>query len=425
MQQAQIAHQVIADIFRQEEKRILAALLSTARDFELAEDALQDTLLVALEHWPDDGIPQNPAAWIMLTARRKAIDRLRRQRVLADKQEILQKAFEQEALTSTTEDHDYVFADERLKLIFVCCHPALAPEAQIALTLHTLGTLSTQEIASAFLVPPTTMAQRLVRAKRKIKNAGIPYEIPPVERMEERVGAVFSVLYLIFNEGYIVTAGPRLIRGELCDEAIRLTRLLVMLLQRETLLTPLAEALGLLALMLLHDARRMTRVEPDGRLILLDEQDRSQWDREKTREGLSILDRALLMKQVGPYQIQAAISALHMEATTFDDTDWLQIASLYQILRHMTPSPVIDLNWAVAVAMAQGPARGLDLLAKPEIEKALSSYYLFHASRADLLRRSGKMREARDAYALAIELCQNEIERSFLQQRLSDVLQQC
>ena len=425
MQQAEIAYQVIADIFRQEEKRILATLLSTVKDFELAEDVLQDTLLVALEQWPATGIPHNPGAWMTITARHKAIDRLRRQRVLVGKQEILQKTVEQEALAGVAGVNEHVFPDERLKLIFTCCHPALALEAQIALTLHTLGTLSTYEIANAFLIPPTTMAQRLVRAKRKIKNAGIPYDIPPVERMEERIEAVFSVLYLIFNEGYAVTLGPELIRGELCEEAIWLTRLLVMLLEREALLTPLAEALGLLALMLLHDTRRMTRIEADGKLILLDEQDRTRWDQKKAQEGLATLERALSLKQAGPYQIQAAISALHVEAETFNDTDWAQIVSLYQVLRYIAPSPVIDLNWAVAVAMAQGPVHGLALLERPEIEAPLRSYYLFHASRADLLRRSGQMREASDAYTLALNLCHNEIERSFLQCRLAEVLQHC
>ncbi len=316
---------------------------------------------------------------------------------------------------------DVAIPDERLKLMFTCCHPALALEAQVALTLHTLGGLSTAEIASAFLVPLTTMAQRLVRAKRKIKDAGIPYRVPPVEILGERVEAVLFVLYLIFNAGYSVTSGNELIRQELCEEAIRLARVLAMLITQESLLDMLPEALGLLALMLLHDSRCNARVGPNGDLILLEAQDRSLWDQRKKQEGLAILEKALHMKCTGPYQVQAAISALHVQAERPDDTDWAQIAALYGMLMRMTPSPVIELNRVAAVAMADGPLCGLALLDRPEMQKALNDYHLFHAARADLLRRAGKLREAGDAYMRALELCQNEVECAFLKRRVAEV----
>lgn len=414
---------IVAHTFRQEADRILASLISAVRDFELAQDALQDALLVALESWAVDGIPRNPGAWITTTARRKAIDRLRRDSTLARKQMILQELLELAGPGEAEEMDDLSIPDERLKLIFTCCHPALALDAQVALTLHTLGGLSTAEIASAFLVPLATMAQRLVRAKRKIRDAGIPYRVPSVEVLEERVDAVLFVLYLIFNEGYSVTSGNELIRRELCDEAIRLTRVLVMLMAQESLLDVLPEALGLLALMLLHDSRRNARVGPDGTLILLEEQDRSLWDQNKKQEGLALLERALHMGRIGHYQVQAAISALHAQAERPDDTDWTQIAALYGILMKMTPSPVIELNRVVAIAMADGPLRGLALLDRPEMHKMLNDYYLFHSARADLLRRAGKLKDANDAYTRALDLCQNEVERSFLKRRLAEVSQ--
>jgi RNA polymerase sigma-70 factor, ECF subfamily len=395
------------------------------RDFELAQDALADALLIALERWPIEGIPHNPGAWINTIARRKAINRLRRESTLTRKQLLLQEALEQEGQRGAEEMDDLSIPDERLKLMFTCCHPALALEAQVALTLHTLGGLSTAEIASAFLVPHATMAQRLVRAKRKIKEAGLPYRVPPIEAVGERVEAILFVLYLIFNEGYAVTCGQELIRRDLCDEAIRLARVVTMLLAQESLLEALPEALGLLALMLLHDSRRDARVGSDGEPLLLEEQDRSLWDQEKKREGLAVLEQALRMKKIGPYQIQAAISALHVQVERPEETDWPQIAALYGKLWRMAPSPVIELNRAVAVAMADGPLAGLVLLDRPEMQQALASYHLFHAARADLLQRAGRLTEANSAYRHALTLCQNEHDRVYLHRRLVEVVGGC
>jgi RNA polymerase sigma-70 factor (ECF subfamily) len=415
------AQRMVAQTFRQEADRILASLINVVRDFELAQDALADALLIALERWPVDGIPRNPGAWINTIARRKAINRLHRESTLARKQLLLQDLLEREEQRGAEEMDDLSIPDERLKLMFTCCHPALALEAQVALTLHTLGGLSTAEIASAFLVPHATMAQRLVRAKRKIRDAGLPYRVPPVEAVGERVEAVLLVLYLIFNEGYSVTCGQDLIRRELCDEAIRLARVVTVLLAQESLHEVLPEALGLLALLLLHDSRSHARIGSDGEPLLLEEQDRSLWDQEKKQEGLSILEEALGMKKPGPYQIQAAISALHVKEDRSEETDWPQIAALYGQLWRMTPSPVIELNRAVAVAMADGPLAGLVLLDQPEIKRALSSYHLFHAARADLLQRAGRLAEASSAYREALTLCQNEHDHVYLHRRLTEV----
>jgi RNA polymerase sigma-70 factor, ECF subfamily len=415
------AHRMVAQTFRQEADRILAGLINVVRDFELAQDALADALLIALEQWPVEGIPHNPGAWMSTIARRKAINRLRRASTLARKQLMLQELLEGEEQRGAAEMNDLSIPDERLKLMFTCCHPALALEAQVALTLHTLGGVSTAEIASAFLVPQATMAQRLVRAKRKIKDAGILYRVPPVEVLGERVEAVLFVLYLIFNEGYSVTSGQELMRRELCDEAIRLARVLTMLMSQESLLDALPEALGLLALMLLHDSRSSARVGSDGEPILLEEQDRSLWDLGKKHEGLAILERALRMKKTGPYQVQAAISALHVQAERPEETDWPQIAALYGQLWRMTPSPIIELNRAVAVAMADGPLAGLVLLDRPEMQQALFDYHLFHAARADLLQRAGRLTEASSAYRQALSLCQNERDRVYLSRRLTEV----
>jgi RNA polymerase sigma-70 factor (ECF subfamily) len=415
--------QAVSETFAREASRILAALIGSVRDFELAEDALQDALLVALERWAVDGIPRNPGAWLMTVTRRKALDRLRRKNTLAHKQVQLQELLEQEQ-PGGEDMEDIAISDERLKLMFTCCHPALGLEAQIALTLHTLGGLSTPEIASAFLVPVPTMAQRLVRAKRKIRDAGIPYRVPESRVLGERVDAVLHVLYLIFNEGYAAMAGSELIRRELCDESIRLARLMAQLLIQESLASEVPEALGLLALLLLHDSRREARVGEDGELVLLEDQERVRWDQQKIEEGKRILERALSMRRAGPYQIQAAISALHAQARQPEETDWPQISALYRVLMVMTPSPIIELNRAVAVAMADGPLQGLRLLEQGNLKKELSDYYLFHAAQADLLRRAGRMRDARDAYMQAYQLCANERERAFLERRLREVVVQ-
>ncbi|HRQ40694.1 MAG TPA: RNA polymerase sigma factor [Chloroflexota bacterium] len=408
-------HTVIEQTFRQESGRVLAALISSLRDFELAEDVLHDALVVALERWPTDGIPHNPGAWITTTARRKAIDRLRRAQNFAAKQQLLIE------LTSPDETEMDEIPDERLKLIFTCCHPALSPEAQVALTLRTLCGLDTAAIASAFLVPVPTMAQRLVRAQRKIKQAGIPYRVPPVELLAERLEAVLTVIYLIFNEGYIASSGDSLVRQELCQEAIRLARILNELLADDPALDENAEAWGLLALMLLHDGRRAARLSPSGELILLEEQDRTLWDRAQINEGIAILEHALARGQAGPYQIQAAIAALHGEATTPAATDWAQIAALYGQLYRFQPTAVVALNQAVAVAMAEGPMKGLTLLDRLGENEVLQNYHLYHAARADLLRRAGWYAAAAEAYAVALALTQNNVERTFLQRRLAEV----
>ena len=410
-------HDLIAHTFQQEKGRVIAALYTSIRDLELVEDALQDALVLALEHWPSDGVPPNPGAWITVVARRKAIDWLRRQQSLNHKKAGLHMLLEGEQEEVETSD----IPDERLKLIFTCCHPALSKEAQVALTLHTLGGLTTPEIASAFLVALPTMAQRLVRAKRKIRDARIPYQVPPADAIAGRIDAVLSVLYLIFNAGYTAPLGDALIRHDLCAEAIRLARILADLLAREPELGEDAEALGLLALMLLHDARRKARVDPAGALVVLEDQDRTLWDQHEIAEGVAMLERALSMNAPGPYQAQAAISALHAQARRAEETDWEQIVALYDVLCEMTPSPIVELNRAVAVAMAEGIDAGMILLDRLEDRGELDDYYLFHAARADLLRRTGRMDEAQAAYARALERCQNNTERSFLRRRLAEI----
>lgn len=418
--------QLIEDIFREEASRVLASLIGSFKKFELAEDVLQEAFLAALERWPVEGIPAKPAAWLYTTARRKALDRLRRASVLDRKQALLTTLVqvEQELENSPDaliESEEEAFPDERLKLIFTCCHPALNQEAQVALTLHTLGGLTTEEIASAFLLSPTTMAQRLVRAKRKIREAAIPYTVPALDNLMERLDGVMTVLYLIFNAGYTAPTGENLVRHELCAEAIRLGRVLVELLAKEPGLQESPELLGLLALMLLHDSRRSARLGQQGELLILEEQDRSRWKQSQIAEGEALLERALAHREPGPYQIQAAISALHCQAARPGDTDWFQIAMLYTELVRLTRSPVVRLNWAIAVAMATTPRRGLDLLDQLETDPNLKNYYLFHAARADLLRRSEEWAKARQSYRQALTLTHNAVEQAYLERRLAEI----
>jgi len=412
------AHQLVDRLFREEQGRAVATLIRVLGDFDLAEEAVQDAFIAALEMWPVRGVPDNPGAWITTTARNRAIDRLRRRRRLTEKIDRLAREATESALRSIeaepAEDAMHI-ADDRLRLIFTCCHPALAMDARVALTLRTLGGLTTPEIARAFLLPEPTLAQRLVRAKRKIRAAGIPYRVPPPELLAERLDGVLHVLYLVFNEGYSATSGDSLVRRELSAEAIRLTRVVDQLLPGEP------EVLGLLALMLLHDARREARVGTGGELILLDDQDRSRWDRERIAEGQALVRSALEVGRPGPYQVQAAIAALHDEAATPVDTDWPQIASLYRALRAMAPSPVVELNLAAAVAMADGPAVGLAMMDGIAASGDLERYPYLHAARADLLRRLRRWSEATTAYGRALELTNNGAERAFLERRLAEV----
>lgn len=406
-------------VFRAEYGRVLAILIGVLGDFDLAEDALSDTLVTALERWPHRGLPDNPAAWMITVARRKALDRIRRERTLVDKLPLLVDLTAGGEVPDAMDDA--AIPDERLKLIFTCCHPALAPEARVALTLRLLGGLDTAEIARAFLVTVPTMNQRLTRAKAKIRAAGIPYVVPPVAAIPERLDSVLRVLYLIFNEGYAASAGDDLIRRELCAEAIRLASALVGLLASRPDLGLQPEAMGLLALLLLHDSRRAARTDLAGDLVLLEEQDRSLWDWTEIETGRALLERALALRRPGPYQIQAAIAALHAEARTAADTDWPQIAALYDELLRRDASSVVELNRAVAVGMARGPLAGLALLQRPALAEALDGYHWYHAAAADFLRRAGYRAEARAAYVRALALCDNRAEQAFLSRRIAAV----
>src|SRR2546427_3113272 len=402
-------------IYRSDWGRIVAALIRLFGDFDLAEEAAQEAFAAAVDQWRGSGVPEFPRAWLIQTARHKALDRIRRRTRFAEKLEL----YATSGLMPTTEEPDYdrsEIRDDRLRLIFTCCHPALALEAQVALTLRMLGGLETDEIARAFLVPAPTMAQRLVRSKRKIRDAGIPYRVPDTNEMPTRLDAVLTVIYLVFNEGYVATRGEALVRTDLCAEAIRLARLVRALMAPQ----PPSEATGLLALMLLHDSRREARLDPAGDLVLLEEQDRTRWNGKQIAEALPLVEEGL-RGGPGPFALQAAIAALHCQAARAEDTDWPQIVRLYDVLERLQPSPIVSLNRAAAVAMVVGPQPALALIEALAAAGDLDRYHLLHAARADLLRRIGSSAEAAKSYARALALVTNDAERRFLERRLREV----
>jgi len=402
----------IEAVYQAESRAVLATLIRLLGDFDRAEEALHDAFRAALEKWPEQGMPENPRAWLVSAGRFRSIDQLRRQAKF--------DSFDPQSHDVAAEggaapdDDDPSVADDRLRLIFTCCHPALAPDAQIALTLREVCGLTTEQIAQAFLTPVPTLAQRIVRAKGKIRDAGIPYEVPAPEELAGRLDTVLRVIYLVFNEGYTASSGAELMRLDLASEAIRLGRLLVEML-------PETEAMGLLALMLLHDSRRAARASPAGELIVLEEQDRSLWNQEQIREGAALVERALSSRRFGPYSLQAAIAAVHCEAPRSTDTDWNEIVYLYDLLLRIEHTPVVELNRAVAIAMRDGPAAGLALVDDLLTRGELAGYRLAHAARADLCRRLGRVAEARDAYQRALAMAQLEPERQFLQRRLAEL----
>jgi RNA polymerase sigma-70 factor (ECF subfamily) len=404
---------LINSIYRTESRRVLATLIRLLKNFDLAEEATQDAFAAALQQWPIEGVPQNPRAWLVSTGRFKAIDQLRRRArfnaALGDIAEDLEESISDSDTWAETQ-----LEDDQLRLIFTCCHPGLAPEAQLALTLREVCGLTTEAIARAFLTSPSTLAQRIVRAKNKIRDAGIPYEIPPRAELPERLDSVLHVIYLVFNEGYSASSGASLIRQELAQEAIRLGQLLAGLL-------PEPEVLGLLALMLIQDARGKARTDAQGNLIRLEDQDRNLWNHEQIAEGSALIRRALSSGSAGVYSLQAAIAALHAEARSFQETDWQEIAGLYGVLLHINPSPVIELNRAVAVAMHEGPASGLALLDHLLERNQLRDYHLLHAARADFLRQLGRTADAISAYQTALQLTDQEPEQRYLQQQLASL----
>ena len=406
-------HETVTALYRSESRRVLATLIRLLGDFDVAEEALQDAFRAALEQWPRDGVPGNPRAWLVSAGRFKAIDGLRRRKRFDPLDEVADKAEVAVIDTDAWADEASV-EDDRLRLIFTCCHPALSADAQVALTLREVCGLTTEEIGRAFLTPAPTLAQRIVRAKAKIRDARIPYQVPTPAELPARLDAVLRVIYLVFNEGYTASSGASLTRHDLSAEAIRLGRLLVELL-------PEPEARGLLALMLLHESRRAARTSPSGELILLDDQDRSLWNRDQIAEGVRLVEQALTSRRAGPYAIQAAIAALHAEAPSAAATDWVEIVALYNVLLQLDPSPVIELNRAVAVAMRDGPAAGVGLVNAILERGDLLDYRFAHGARAELYRRLGKSAEARTSYERALALTRQEPERRFLERRIAEL----